>query len=84
MGKRTNVASELLASLEEAVEIVARCRPAARNWLVPPAVNVRAVRKKVGLTKEAFAQRTASRSAWCGTGSRAATSLTRPAAPICW
>lgn len=57
MAKRTNVASELLASLEEAVEIVAGRREASRTWLVPPAVDVRAIRRKQQVTQEAFAAR---------------------------
>ncbi len=55
--KRVDVTDELLASLREAKDIVAGKRAPARVHLPPGAMNVRAIRKKVGLSQAAFAAR---------------------------
>lgn len=55
--KRTNVTGELMASLEEAAEIMAGQRTPARAWHPPAAVDVRAIRTGLGLSQPDFAKR---------------------------
>ena len=55
--KRTDVTDKLLASLREANNIVAGKRTPARVHLPPGEPDVRAIRKKVGLSQPAFAKR---------------------------
>lgn len=55
--KKVDATEDLLASLREASEIVAGRRAPARVHLPPGAVDVRAIRKKTGLSQPAFAAR---------------------------
>lgn len=55
--RRTDVSGELIASLEEAVEIMAGTRAPARVWTPPAAVDVRAIRDRTGLSQPDFARR---------------------------
>ena len=55
--RRTDVTDELMASLEEAAQIVAGERAPARVWHPPAAVDVRAIRVQLGLSQVAFARR---------------------------
>ena len=57
MTKRVNVADELLASLEEAVEIMEGKVAPARVWHPPATVDVRAIRGRTGLSQANFAKR---------------------------
>lgn len=56
-GKRVNITDELMASLTEATEIVARDREPARAWHPPALVDVRAIRQGLGLSQATFAWR---------------------------
>ncbi len=49
--------SEFLDAMQEAADILTGKRDPARAWHPPPAVDVRAIRRKQKLTQEAFAQR---------------------------
>lgn len=57
MTSRVDVTNELLASLEEAAEIVAGTKPASRVWAPPASVDVKAIRNRTGLSQVAFARR---------------------------
>ncbi|MBB2176759.1 helix-turn-helix domain-containing protein [Gluconacetobacter johannae] len=54
---KKNIADELLASLEEGLQILEGTRAAARIWSPPAVVDVRQIRARTGLTREAFANR---------------------------
>src|SRR5271154_7185290 len=55
--KRTNVAEELMASLQEAAAILRGDLDAARVHLAPDMIDVRAIRDRLGLSRPAFAER---------------------------
>jgi putative transcriptional regulator len=55
--KRTDVTDELIASLNEAVEICDGRREPSRVWHPPAAVDVRAIRARTGLSQPQFARR---------------------------
>lgn len=55
MGDDTEFGRELIAALEEAVEIVGGKKDAARVHLPPDWPDVRAIRARTGLSREAFA-----------------------------
>jgi putative transcriptional regulator len=57
MGKRVDITDELIASLDEAADIMDGRVAPARVWNPPPAVDVRAIRARTGLTQSAFAKR---------------------------
>lgn len=57
MTKSVDLTSELLASLEEAAEIVAGTKVASRVWAPPASVDVKAIRGRAGLSQVAFARR---------------------------
>ncbi|WP_240161686.1 helix-turn-helix domain-containing protein [Gluconacetobacter azotocaptans] len=52
---KKNIADELLASLEEGMQILEGTLPPARIWTPPTTVDVRQIRARTGLTREAFA-----------------------------
>jgi putative transcriptional regulator len=54
---RKDVSDELLDSLQEAVGIVAGTQAPARLHAAPAAVDVRAIRRKLGLSQPGFASR---------------------------
>lgn len=56
-GKRLNIADELVASLQEAADIMAGKTAPARAWHPPAAVDVRAIRGRTGLSQPNFAKR---------------------------
>lgn len=56
MTKRVDLSNELLASLEEGVEILAGTQPPARFWAPPATVDVKAIRGRRGLSQVAFAR----------------------------
>ena len=53
----TDFGRELIASMQEAVAIVRGEKDAARVYLPPGDIDVRAIRDRLGLTRPAFAQR---------------------------
>ena len=55
--KRVDVTDELMASLNEAAEIMAGERTPCRAWHPPAMVNVRAIRQQLGLSQPDFAKR---------------------------
>ena len=57
MAKRVNVADELIASLNEAVEIMEGKVAPSRVWHPPAQVDVRAIRARTGLSQANFAKR---------------------------
>ena len=57
MPKRVNVADELIASLNEAVEIMERKVAPSRVWYPPAQVDVREIRDRTGLSQANFAKR---------------------------
>jgi putative transcriptional regulator len=57
MGKRVDLTDELMASLNEAADIVAGKTAPARVWHPPAAVDVRAIRARTGLSQPNFAKR---------------------------
>lgn len=57
MGKRIDITDELIASLDEAADIMAGKVAPARVWHPPAAVDVRAIRASTGLSQAAFANR---------------------------
>lgn len=57
MTKSVDLTDELLASLEEAAEIVAGTKVASRVWVPPASVDVKAIRGRAGLSQVAFARR---------------------------
>ena len=57
MSDDTEFGRELLASLEEAASILRGEKEATRVHLSPEAVNVRAVRERLGMSRAAFAER---------------------------
>ena len=56
-GKRVNIADELVASLQEASDIMAGKVAPSRVWHPPAAVDVRAIRDRTGLSQPNFAKR---------------------------
>ena len=56
MTKRVDLSNKLLASLEEGAEILAGTCPAARLWTPPATVDVKAIRRRAGLSQVAFAR----------------------------
>ncbi|MBB2205900.1 helix-turn-helix domain-containing protein [Gluconacetobacter takamatsuzukensis] len=50
-----NIADELVASMAQAVEIMEGRMKPGRVWTPPATVDVRQIRAKTGLTREAFA-----------------------------
>jgi putative transcriptional regulator len=56
-GKRVNIADELVASLQEAADIMAGKVTPSRAWHPPAAVDVRAIRARTGLSQPNFAKR---------------------------
>lgn len=57
MVKQMDVTDELVASMNEAVEIMAGRAAPARAWHPPAAVDVRAIRAATGLSQPNFAKR---------------------------
>ena len=57
MVKRVDVTDELIASLEEAVEIMEGRTAPSRVWHPPAQVDVRAIRSRTGLSQANFAKR---------------------------
>ena len=57
MVKRVDVTDELIASLEEAVEIMEGRTAPSRVWHPPAKVDVRAIRSRTGLSQANFAKR---------------------------
>lgn len=57
MAEKVNIADELVASLEEGLDILRGKREASRVHLPPDWPDVRVIRAKAGLTREAFAER---------------------------
>lgn len=57
MSEPMNIADELVASMQEAVEIVAGRMEPGRVWSPPASVNVARVRQRTGLSQVAFAAR---------------------------
>lgn len=57
MGKRIDITNELIASLDEAADIMAGKVAPARAWHPPASVDVRAIRAGTGLSQAAFAKR---------------------------
>lgn len=57
MTKRVDLSNELLASLEEGMEILTGTRTPARLWMPPATVDVKAIRARRGLSQVAFARR---------------------------
>jgi putative transcriptional regulator len=57
MGKRVDITNELIASLDEAADIMAGKVAPARVWNPPASVDVRAIRARTGLSQPAFAKR---------------------------
>ena len=57
MAKRIDITDELIASLDEAADIMAGKVAPARVWHPPAAVDVRAIRASTGLSQAAFANR---------------------------
>ena len=57
MGKRIDITDELIASLDEAADIMAGKIAPARVWHPPASVDVRAIRASTGLSQAAFANR---------------------------
>jgi putative transcriptional regulator len=55
--KRIDVSDELLASLNEAAEMVTGTRKPSRLWHPPASVEVRAIRARTGLSHPRFARR---------------------------
>jgi putative transcriptional regulator len=55
--KRTDVSDELIASLNEAVDIMSGQREPSFVWHPPAAVDVRAIRARTGLSQPQFARR---------------------------
>lgn len=55
--KQVNVTDELIASLQEGVEIMAGRVAPSRAWYPPAAVDVRAIRLRTGLSQVQFARR---------------------------
>ncbi len=56
-GKRVNIADELVASLQEAGDIMVGTVAPSRVWHPPEAVDVRAIRDRTGLSQPKFAKR---------------------------
>lgn len=56
-GTDTSLGDELIASLKEGMAILRGDMPPARFYPAPASVDVRAIRKRLGLTQSAFAQR---------------------------
>jgi putative transcriptional regulator len=54
---RRDISDELLESLQEAVDIIAGTKAPARFHPAPAAVDVRAIRRKLGLSQPGFASR---------------------------
>ncbi len=57
VANRVDVTDKLMASLDEAAEIVAGSREPSRVWHPPASVDVRAIREGLGLSQAAFARR---------------------------
>ena len=57
MTKSVDLTDELLASLEEAAEIVAGTKVVSRVWAPPATVDVKAIRGRAGLSQVSFARR---------------------------
>jgi putative transcriptional regulator len=57
MTQDTNFGHDLIASLQEAVAIVRGDREPTRGHLPPDAIDVRAIRSRLGLSRPAFADR---------------------------
>lgn len=57
MGKRIDITDELIASLDEAADIMEGRIAPARVCNPPAAVDVRAIRAQTGLSQPAFAKR---------------------------
>lgn len=57
MDEDTDFGRELIASMEEAAAILRGEKDAARVHLPPGAVDVRAIRERMGLSRPAFAER---------------------------
>lgn len=57
MGKRVDITNELIASLDEAADIMAGKVAPARVWSPPASVDVRAIRASTGLSQTRFAKR---------------------------
>ena len=57
MAKRIDITDELIASLDEAADIMAGKVAPARVWHPPASVDVRAIRASTGLSQAAFANR---------------------------
>ncbi len=55
--RRTDITDELIASMEEAVEIAMGEREPSRSWHPPATVDVRSIRVGLGLSQTAFASR---------------------------
>lgn len=53
----TNIADELLASMQQAVDIVAGRSEPGRVWTPPASVNVPEIRGRLKLSQRAFAER---------------------------
>ena len=56
-GTDTSLGDELVASLKEGMAILRGDAQPARFYPAPAAVNVRAIRKMLGITQQAFARR---------------------------
>lgn len=57
MGKRVDITNELVASLDEAADIMGGKTAPARVWILPAAVDVRAIRARTSLSQAGFARR---------------------------
>lgn len=57
MGKRIDITNELIASLDEAGDIMAGRVAPSRVWHPPASVDVRAIRARTRLSQPAFAKR---------------------------
>lgn len=55
--KQNSIAKELIASIGEAVEIMEGRREPARIHAASDAVDVRAIRERMGLTRQQFSER---------------------------
>ena len=56
-GTDTSLGDELVASLKEGMAILRGDMPPARFYPAPAPLDVRAIRKRLGMTQSAFAQR---------------------------
>ncbi|MCQ8240090.1 NadS family protein [Rhizosaccharibacter radicis] len=57
MSERIDITDELIASLQEAGEILSGTKAPARAWTPPADVDVKAIRARRGLSQVAFARR---------------------------